>query len=137
MKSTPVKADVIARTGGRKIGQVLIDEFRPVSWDAAEIAATAFDRWPGLDGLVLRIGEQVRNELRRHFRPEFLNRVDDIIVFRPLSREDLVQIVDIQLASLLGREGPAAGRRRTPASPADATRTPASTTRATEGTERR
>ena len=39
----------------------------------------------------------MRDELRNHFRPEFLNRVDDIIVFRPLSREDLVQIVDIQL----------------------------------------
>ena len=35
-----------------------------------------------------------------HFRPEFLNRVDDIIVFRPLSREDLVPIVDIQLRQL-------------------------------------
>jgi ATP-dependent Clp protease ATP-binding subunit ClpB len=42
----------------------------------------------------------VRDELRNHFRPEFLNRVDDIIVFRPLSREDLAQIVDIQLRKL-------------------------------------
>jgi ATP-dependent Clp protease ATP-binding subunit ClpB len=44
-----------------------------------------------------RIEQRVRDELRNFFRPEFLNRVDDIIVFRPLSREDLVQIVDIQL----------------------------------------
>ncbi len=43
---------------------------------------------------------RVRDELRNHFRPEFLNRVDDIIVFRPLSREDLAQIVDIQLRKL-------------------------------------
>ncbi|MBA2459944.1 MAG: hypothetical protein H0V43_13440, partial [Gemmatimonadales bacterium] len=42
----------------------------------------------------------VRDELRQYFRPEFLNRVDDIIVFRPLSREDLAQIVDIQLRKL-------------------------------------
>ncbi len=42
----------------------------------------------------------MREELRNHFRPEFLNRVDDIIVFRPLSREDLGQIVDIQLRKL-------------------------------------
>jgi ATP-dependent Clp protease ATP-binding subunit ClpB len=42
----------------------------------------------------------VRNELRNHFRPEFLNRVDDVIVFRPLSRADLAKIVDIQLRSL-------------------------------------
>ncbi len=47
-----------------------------------------------------RVGDQVRGELRNHFRPEFLNRVDDIIVFRPLSRADLAKIVDIQLRSL-------------------------------------
>jgi ATP-dependent Clp protease ATP-binding subunit ClpA len=46
--------------------------------------------WSGVE-------QRVRDELRNYFRPEFLNRVDDIIVFRPLSREDLVQIVDIQL----------------------------------------
>jgi ATP-dependent Clp protease ATP-binding subunit ClpB len=40
---------------------------------------------------------QVLSQLRQHFRPEFLNRVDDIIVFRPLGTEDLVQIVDQQL----------------------------------------
>jgi len=36
-------------------------------------------------------------ELGRFFRPEFLNRIDDIIVFRPLARTDLARIVDIQL----------------------------------------
>jgi ATP-dependent Clp protease ATP-binding subunit ClpB len=44
--------------------------------------------------------QRVRDELRNHFRPEFLNRVDDIIVFRQLSREDLVRIVDLQLERL-------------------------------------
>jgi ATP-dependent Clp protease ATP-binding subunit ClpB len=43
----------------------------------------------------------VRDELRNHFRPEFLNRVDEIIVFRQLSREDLVRIVDLQLEKLI------------------------------------
>jgi ATP-dependent Clp protease ATP-binding subunit ClpB len=47
-----------------------------------------------------KVEERVRDELRNHFRPEFLNRVDDIIVFRQLSREDLVQIVDLQLDKL-------------------------------------
>jgi ATP-dependent Clp protease ATP-binding subunit ClpB len=47
-----------------------------------------------------RVEERVRDELRNHFRPEFLNRVDDIIVFRQLSREDLVHIVDLQLERL-------------------------------------
>ena len=46
------------------------------------------------------IETRVRDEMRNFFRPEFLNRVDDIIVFRPLSREDLAQIVDIQLRKL-------------------------------------
>ncbi|HEY0351241.1 MAG TPA: AAA family ATPase, partial [Gemmatimonadales bacterium] len=47
-----------------------------------------------------RVEGRVRDELRNHFRPEFLNRVDDIIVFRQLSREDLVRIVDLQLERL-------------------------------------
>jgi ATP-dependent Clp protease ATP-binding subunit ClpA len=47
-----------------------------------------------------RVEQRVRDELRNHFRPEFLNRVDEIIVFRPLSRDDLVHIVDIQLRHL-------------------------------------
>jgi ATP-dependent Clp protease ATP-binding subunit ClpB len=41
--------------------------------------------------------------LRGHFRPEFLNRVDEIIVFRPLTRDQLGQIVDIQLERLQRR----------------------------------
>jgi ATP-dependent Clp protease ATP-binding subunit ClpB len=52
------------------------------------------------DAAWAQVEQRVRNELRNHFRPEFLNRVDDIIVFRPLTREDLVQIVDIQLRHL-------------------------------------
>ena len=47
-----------------------------------------------------RVEEAVLQELRRGFRPEFLNRVDDIVVFRPLGREDLRLIVDLQLARL-------------------------------------
>ena len=46
------------------------------------------------------VAERVRGELRNHFRPEFLNRVDDIVVFKPLSREDLTHIVDLQVAHL-------------------------------------
>ena len=43
---------------------------------------------------------KVRAELRQFFRPEFLNRVDDVIVFRPLSRDDLTHIVELQLSRL-------------------------------------
>ena len=45
----------------------------------------------------------VLDELRHHFRPEFLNRVDEIIVFHALSEEQLMQIVDIQLDRLRKR----------------------------------
>jgi ATP-dependent Clp protease ATP-binding subunit ClpB len=39
----------------------------------------------------------VLDEVRKHFRPEFLNRLDDVLVFRRLSRDQMVKIVDIQL----------------------------------------
>src|SRR5262249_199945 len=42
----------------------------------------------------------VRAELRTHFRPEFLNRVDDIIIFHSLDEKQLAQIVDIQVQRL-------------------------------------
>ena len=41
--------------------------------------------------------QQVMNQLHSSFKPEFLNRVDDIIVFRPLGREQLVKIIDLRL----------------------------------------
>jgi ATP-dependent Clp protease ATP-binding subunit ClpB len=46
---------------------------------------------------------EVLDVLRQQFRPEFLNRVDEIVVFHSLSREDLKQIVDIQLGRLRAR----------------------------------
>jgi ATP-dependent Clp protease ATP-binding subunit ClpB len=41
--------------------------------------------------------QQVMNTLHTHFRPEFLNRVDDIIVFRPLGKDQLVKIIELRL----------------------------------------
>jgi ATP-dependent Clp protease ATP-binding subunit ClpB len=41
--------------------------------------------------------EEVFETLRRHFRPEFLNRIDEIILFRSLGLEDIRKIVDIQM----------------------------------------
>jgi len=46
---------------------------------------------------------QITEELRRTLRPEFLNRIDEIIVFRPLTKRDLEQIVDLQMAMLVSR----------------------------------
>ena len=47
--------------------------------------------------------EAVKGELRRAFRPEFLNRLDEIIMFRPLTRENLKGIVDIMIDGLRKR----------------------------------
>jgi ATP-dependent Clp protease ATP-binding subunit ClpB len=47
-----------------------------------------------------RMRQEVMETVRENFRPEFLNRIDDIIVFHPLTREDIARIVDIQLAGL-------------------------------------
>ena len=46
------------------------------------------------------ISERVMKVVRGHFRPEFLNRVDDLVVFQRLSRDDLRKIVDLQFAAL-------------------------------------
>jgi ATP-dependent Clp protease ATP-binding subunit ClpB len=50
-----------------------------------------------------RMKENVLDEMRKHFRPEFLNRVDEIVVFHALTEQDLMQIVDIQLGRLRKR----------------------------------
>jgi ATP-dependent Clp protease ATP-binding subunit ClpB len=58
----------------------------------------------------------VEEELKRHFRPEFLNRIDEVVVFNNLGREDLLQVVDIQAARFARLlEGRGLGLRIAPA----------------------
>jgi len=47
--------------------------------------------------------KEIMGELKQHFRPEFLNRVDDVIIFQSLDEEELAKIVDIQLERLAKR----------------------------------
>jgi ATP-dependent Clp protease ATP-binding subunit ClpB len=47
--------------------------------------------------------EAVMAELRRHFRPEFLNRVDDVVLFKPLTLAQIERIVDLQFDELRRR----------------------------------
>jgi ATP-dependent Clp protease ATP-binding subunit ClpB len=47
--------------------------------------------------------EQVLRELRAHFRPEFLNRVDEMVLFKPLSLKEITRIVDLQLEQVRKR----------------------------------
>ncbi len=46
------------------------------------------------------IKEMITDVLRNHFKPEFLNRIDDIVIFRQLSRSEIEQIIDVQLEKL-------------------------------------
>ena len=56
----------------------------------AEDDLTNYDRMKG----------KVQDELKNHFRPEFLNRIDDVIVFHQLTRDQIIQIVDLMIAGL-------------------------------------
>ncbi len=47
-----------------------------------------------------RMKDKVNDELKKHFRPEFLNRIDDIIVFPQLTQDEIVQIVDLMIAKV-------------------------------------
>jgi ATP-dependent Clp protease ATP-binding subunit ClpC len=55
------------------------------------------------EGQQERMREMLMHEIERHFKPEFLNRLDDIIVFKPLGREDLFKIFDIEVKGMRKR----------------------------------
>lgn len=55
------------------------------------------------DNSYTKMKERLKHEIEREFKPEFLGRVDDVIVFRHLTKEDLKQIVDIELAKVRER----------------------------------
>jgi ATP-dependent Clp protease ATP-binding subunit ClpC len=50
-----------------------------------------------------KMREKIMDEAKRQFRPEFLNRLDDIIVFRSLTKPDLIEILDLEAAKVLDR----------------------------------
>jgi ATP-dependent Clp protease ATP-binding subunit ClpB len=47
--------------------------------------------------------EAVEATLSQHFKPEFLNRIDDVVIFQRLSKEQIKEIVDLQVAQLIAR----------------------------------
>jgi ATP-dependent Clp protease ATP-binding subunit ClpC len=53
-----------------------------------------------------RMEKMVRDEVKKAFNPEFLNRLDDLVVFRSLEKKDMGRIVDILMAELESRLGP-------------------------------
>ncbi len=50
-----------------------------------------------------KIGEEINNRLRQTFRPEFLNRIDETIIFNPLSKQDLRKIVELEISKVEDR----------------------------------
>ena len=60
----------------------------------------------GIDenGKIIKEAEdKVMNELKNSFRPEFLNRVDDIVLFKPLQKEELYKIIDMTISEIEDR----------------------------------
>ncbi|HWP30314.1 MAG TPA: ATP-dependent Clp protease ATP-binding subunit [Fimbriimonadales bacterium] len=73
------------------VGVRSIDEERAIGFREARIDPNDPKAYESMRNKML-------SEMRKLFRPEFLNRVDEVIVFHHLSREDLLQIVDLQIA---------------------------------------
>jgi ATP-dependent Clp protease ATP-binding subunit ClpC len=65
--------------------------------DIAKGATLGFTAKPDAKVDYDRMRGKVMDELKRHFRPEFLNRIDEVIVFHQLSREEVGQIVDLMM----------------------------------------
>ena len=64
------------------------------------IGGLGFTSSSNIGGDYDRMKNKVTDELKQHFRPEFLNRVDDVVVFPQLTEDEIVQIVDLMVARL-------------------------------------
>ncbi|GAB3409719.1 ATP-dependent Clp protease ATP-binding subunit [Flindersiella endophytica] len=71
--------------------------------DIAKGVNLGFAQSNDLTGSYERMKNRVQEELKQHFRPEFLNRVDEIIVFPPFTEEEILAIVDLQIAEVENR----------------------------------
>ncbi|MBI4168611.1 MAG: AAA family ATPase, partial [Acidobacteria bacterium] len=60
----------------------------------SNLAGALIQAWEGKDRD--RLKERIEAELKEHFKPEFLNRIDEVVLFNNLTRADLMQVVDIQ-----------------------------------------
>ena len=70
------------------------------SRDISKGVSLGFGNASDVQGSYERMKAKVSEELKQHFRPEFLNRVDEIIVFPPLSKEQIIAMVDNMIASV-------------------------------------
>jgi ATP-dependent Clp protease ATP-binding subunit ClpB len=90
---------------------ILLDEIEKAHADVFNVLLQLLDDGRLTDGqgrtvdfrntvLIMTSNIRSADALLEHFRPEFVNRIDEIVVFRPLSREQLGEIVELQLARL-------------------------------------
>ena len=70
------------------------------SRDISKGVGLGFSMGDDVEGSYDRMKLKVNEELKQHFRPEFLNRLDDVIVFHQLTRPEILQIVDLMITSL-------------------------------------
>jgi ATP-dependent Clp protease ATP-binding subunit ClpB len=93
---------------------VLLDEIEKAHAEVFDVLLQVLDDGRLTDGqgrtvdfrntvLIMTSNIRTAESMREHFRPEFLNRIDEIVEFRPLSREQLGEIVELQLARLRER----------------------------------
>ena len=68
--------------------------------DIAKSVSLGFSRASDAEGSYDKMKAKVTDELKQHFRPEFLNRVDEIVVFRQLTQVDIERIVDLMVAQI-------------------------------------
>jgi len=98
----------------RPYAVILLDEIEKAHAEVFDVLLQVLDDGRLTDGqgrtvdfrnTVLIMTSNIRSvdAMREHFRPEFLNRIDEIVEFRPLSREQLGEIVELQLARLRER----------------------------------
>ena len=62
-----------------------------------------FSKVGDAEGNYEKMKAKVAEELKQHFRPEFLNRVDEVIVFPPLSKSEIIELVDLMLDNVITR----------------------------------
>jgi ATP-dependent Clp protease ATP-binding subunit ClpB len=93
---------------------ILLDEIEKAHSDVFNVLLQLLDDGRLTDGqgrtvdfrntvVIMTSNIQSADQLLEHFRPEFVNRVDEMVVFQPLTREQIVEIVDLQLQRLRAR----------------------------------
>ena len=91
----------VLNAGGRPVESLPVAEARKVLVDIQAGAEVDLDGIDENGNIKPDAQELVMNDLRGHFRPEFLNRLDEIIMFKPLTKDNIGGIVDLMVRERL------------------------------------